>query len=357
MKIKGCNLGGLFVTEKWITPSLYLFGSDETSLCVGMKENGMNSRSFLDNHKKRFITKADLAAMRRCGLNSVRIPVGYWIMGDEDYPDHPALKSMRPFPANELAILKKVVHWAGKEGLSVMLDLHCAPGCQNGFDNGGISGVCDWHTKPEYIDYTVDVLGRIAKTFASYSNVMGIQVLNEPRWTIPTSLLIEFYGRAYEAIRKEMPAKEVIIHDAFRDHNEFAVLSKLPGIALDVHRYRCFNDWMRDMDFYTHIRQVIVDGHDEAEDIMSIWPHAYVGEWSLGLNLNPVDKEDSRTDQEIVHSETKDPNASFLMTAYAYAQLIAHEPYTGSYFWTWKTEASPEWSYSNAVKKGWIPHR
>jgi len=47
------------------------------------------------------------------------------------------------FVVGGLDIVDQVFQWAEEFGLRVVLDLHAAPGCQNGFDNGGIMGVCE----------------------------------------------------------------------------------------------------------------------------------------------------------------------------------------------------------------------
>lgn len=347
-KVKGVNLGGWFVTEKWITPSLYNFGVDETSLCVGLVENGIDPTKYLAEHKRRFIRRSDFATMRRVGINSVRIPFGYWVF--DNYPDHPSLRGLQPFPKGELALLKKVVGWAVAEGLGIVLDLHCAPGCQNGFDNGGIQNVCEWHTRPEYIDFTVELLGKIACEFRDVPN-LSIEVLNEPRWDISTEVLKDFYIRSYTAIRQYME-NEIVFHDGFRNFREFADLAVLPGVALDVHRYQCFGEDMIKMSFYEHIRHSVVDLHREAEEVMEIWPRAYVGEWSLGLNSAHVQYGSDEPEHALKREIELD--IDFAMTTFAGTQAVGFAPYSGTFFWTWKTEDTPAWNYRQAAKRGWI---
>ena len=51
------------------------------------------------------------------------------------------------------------------------------PGSQNGFDNGGISGVCTWAQKPEEVEYALDVLERLAQRYGQRPGLFGIQPL------------------------------------------------------------------------------------------------------------------------------------------------------------------------------------
>lgn len=54
-------------------------------------------------------------------------------------------------------------------------DLHAAPGCQNGFDNGGIKDVCRWHTRPEYLEHSLTVLERLAEAYGRHPCHRGAQ--------------------------------------------------------------------------------------------------------------------------------------------------------------------------------------
>lgn len=56
-------------------------------------------------------------------LNHVRIPIGYWAF--EVGPGEPYISGQLPY-------LQKAVGWARSHGLKVIVDLHGAPGSQNG---------------------------------------------------------------------------------------------------------------------------------------------------------------------------------------------------------------------------------
>ena len=141
-KLRGVNLGGWLVLEKWMTPSLFegLEATDETTWCV---ELGEQAESTLKNHWDRFITRDDFAWLASRGINAVRIPLGHWIFGP-DYPYHRTYgANPYPFVVGGIAVLDRAFDWAEELGLHIVLDQHSAPGCQNGFDNGGIKDVCE----------------------------------------------------------------------------------------------------------------------------------------------------------------------------------------------------------------------
>lgn len=76
--------------------------------------------------------------------------------------------------------LDKAFNWAEKYGLTILIDLHTAPMSQNGFDNGGISGVCKWAQLPDEVEFVLSVLERLAKRYGHRQALMGIEIINEP---------------------------------------------------------------------------------------------------------------------------------------------------------------------------------
>lgn len=360
-RLRGVNLGGWLVLEKWMTPSLFagLAATDETSWCV---ELGKTAASRLRAHWDGFITRDDFAWLAQTGLNAVRIPVGHWIFGPP-YPYHRAYGGVaHPFVTGGIEVLDRALDWAAAEGLRVMLDLHAAPGCQNGFDNGGIKDVCEWHTRAEYLDHSVDVLGRLAQRYARHPALAAIEVLNEPRWDVPTVLLADYYRRAYAAIRGHCPAPgvAVVFHDGFRPYGEFHALVRggvLENVMLDVHRYQCFERADLDLDIAGHVQKAAVTWRDEALAIQTgLGIPAIAGEWSLGLDLKVVSL---WAPGPFGHAlERLDAfQEDVACRAYAAAQLLAFEHYAGWFFWSYRTETTPAWSLRAAVERGWLPAR
>jgi len=358
-KLRGVNLGGWLVLEKWITPSLFagLKAADETSYCVELGEAEATRR--LHHHWNTFITRDDFAWLERAGINAVRLPLGHWLFG-KDYPEHRSYKGLRyPFVVGGLDIVDQVFQWAEEFGLRVVLDLHAAPGCQNGFDNGGIKGVCEWHTNEDFINYSLDVLERLAQRYAEHPALHGIEVLNEPRWDIPTDLLKRYNSDAYQRIRRHCPPERVtvVFHDGFRNFREYAGFLQEPqfrNVAIDIHRYQCFARDDIDLDIFGHIRKSAVDLRNEADEIIHESGYqVYCGEWSLGLDSKVVSLW-----AEGPFNHALEAMDEFQMAAayrgYASAQLLTFEQYAGWFFWTYRTETTPEWSYRNCVDQGFI---
>lgn len=58
-----------------------------------------------------------------CSLNHVRLPVGYWAF---------EVGAGEPYIQGQLFYLESAVNWAANYGVKVIIDLHGAPGSQNG---------------------------------------------------------------------------------------------------------------------------------------------------------------------------------------------------------------------------------
>ena len=360
-KLRGVNLGSWLVIEKWMVPSLFegLNATDETSFCV---ELGARAEPVLKQHWNSFISRDDFAWIANTGINAVRIPVGHWIFGP-DYPYHSTYgEYTHPFVVGGIDILDRAFDWAEEFGLLVVLDLHAAPGCQNGFDNGGIKDVCEWHTRQEYIEHSLSVLERLAERYRNRPALHAIEVLNEPRWDVDTGLLKKYNSEAYYRIRNYCKPEDVavVFHDGFRSYTEYSGFMTGPefsNVVFDIHRYQCFVREEIDLDIYGHIQKTVVDWKNEADNInRDRGSSAYVGEWSLGINLKVVSL---WADGPFNHAleGMDDFQATVGYRVYASAQLATFEKYLGWFFWSYKTETTPDWCFRECVERGWLPGR
>jgi aryl-phospho-beta-D-glucosidase BglC (GH1 family) len=89
------------------------------------------------NHWGSWITKDDISQMRSYGLNTIRIPVGYWMYEPIVY------STSEHFPQGGLSYLEQVCGWASDAGLYIIIDLHGAPGAQvaQNADTGQVSRI------------------------------------------------------------------------------------------------------------------------------------------------------------------------------------------------------------------------
>ena len=250
-KIRGTSFGNWLVLEKWMSPQLFqgTEANDEIWLNRDLPHDELVRR--MKHHRDTYITEEDFKIIRRHNLNKVRIPVPYFIFGD------------RPPLLGCIDYLDKAFDWAEKYDLQILIDLHTAPGSQNGYDNGGLTGVCKWSKTPEEVAFVLTVLERLAQRYANRPGLFGIEVLNEPisylvyktapstgrardkkeaegSGYVPFSFLKTFYRNAYQVIRKHLPEDKVIVFsDAFRlgKWKDYFEKNGMQNVMLDMHNY------------------------------------------------------------------------------------------------------------------------
>lgn len=332
-KIHGVNLGGWLVLEKWIKPSLFAgqTAADEYTLCQALGKE--KAAALLKKHRETWITADDFKWLADHGINSVRLPVGYWV-AEENPPFITGLETM---------------DWAFRtakaNGLSVLLDLHGVPGSQNGWDHSGRQGALGWHTSKENIAHSLRVIEDLATRCKEYDNLLGIELVNEPRDTVPLDILKAYYQEGYDRIRKQTKQAEVVIHDGFRPFEWDSVLSDKDynNVILDTHLYQCFSDQDHQRDIHAQIEVAAVERKQQLDKMRK--QHAcIVGEWSLGLPPKSLAGLDALAREAA-------------MRAFGSAQLVSYETTRGWYFWTYRTEAGGGWSFRDCVNRGWLPDK
>lgn len=386
MKIKGVNLGNWLVLEKWMSPALFdgTTAEDEYYLPTQLSKEVYEAR--IKVHRSEYITERDFAIIKSHNMNSVRIPVPYFIFGD-----------CPPF-IGCIEELDKAFCWAEKYGLTILIDLHTAPGSQNGFDNGGLSGVCTWSQKPENTEFTLHVLERLAKRYGTREGLLGIEIMNEPltdaAWDsfnvmerykavdeemakesapVPMDFLKNYYIEAYRRIRKHMPEdKAVVIHDGFDFFawKDFMREEEFKNVILDTHQYLM----MAEMDGCPQnaegYERYVKEKYETAIQEMSRYFPVICGEWCLFNSL--VCGHDTKGGQSVLNG-VEGVNAEVftqeqkkeIYQALARSQLHAWNTGSGYFYWNYKllldtvNETSwigwDAWDFDKCVAQGWFP--
>merc|ERR1719181_1595230 len=103
--------------------------------------------------------------------------------------------------------------------MQMWLDLHTAPGSQNGFDNSGRFGEMLWSTDAAYVNRTLAILDDVVAALAAVELgdiVTGFGLLNEPGMGTNYWHLLSFYDRAYAVVRAHLPDCAVYVGDNFQ---------------------------------------------------------------------------------------------------------------------------------------------
>ncbi|KAJ2722978.1 hypothetical protein GGI07_002934 [Coemansia sp. Benny D115] len=372
--VRGVNLGGQFVLEPWITPSLFEPWAnqpstqvvDEWSYCLALGKSECQRR--LEQHWATWVQESDIYELSVLNINTLRIPIGYWAL----VPDQ-----SEPYVQGQIPHLRRLLGWAVKYGMRVVLDLHGVPGSQNGFDNSGRRGDISW-TKGRYdIKRSLDSLGMLARIANDYPTVVvAIEAVNEPaNWGVPKPTIAHFYQLAYQQVKAVAPHVSLMFHDAFLPESEWASLvpGNLTDAYLDTHIYHSFNDDQLGLSNQGHIMQVCADGDKFKRSNSRI--RTVCGEFSLAttdcarwlngfqrgsrwdgtyLRKAPIRPGGTCSGQEDIRQWS--PEMREFKRAFAMAQIQTYEKGSGWIFWNFKAENADSWDYIKLAQNGIIPN-
>jgi glucan 1,3-beta-glucosidase len=390
---RGVNIGGLFVLEPWITPNFTDWSLTLPDQYTYSQLNPAGSPGYtaLANHWNNWYTKDDFAQINAAGLNAIRLPVGWWYWGTM------ANVEFSPYtvPTQEITDLShpitNIIKMAHDSNVVVLLDLHGAPGSQNGLDN---SGRRSDDPKPErwgnywfYDDEAQHNTTLILIAMAKYidflkqnglDNVVALELVNEPWVFGDMSIIRNFYVSAITAIR-EISEIPIFIHDAFR-HDEWDwLLGNFPfkNIYMDTHIYHAFNadDIASSFPTCDHNKMIVAEniacGYGSMlrfKTCLSL--PVIVGEWSLAIDdcINIIRGAGSSVQTrnfgqcKNLQDRIGDPWWTTQYRTFAFKQMAMSERELGWFFWTWKTgpgtetdPSTPYWNFQRAIHDGIIP--
>lgn len=378
-KVRGINLGGWFLTEPFISPSLYQGVEsdpvDEYHLCKALGQE--SAQSLLENHWKTWIVESDFEQIASWGFNHVRIPVGYWAF--DLLPDDPYVQGQEQY-------LDQAIDWARDNDLNVWIDLHGVPASQNGFDNSGLRGVINWQTG-DNVNRTKDTLAKLAAKYGAdeYSDVVtGIGLVNEPLGPVlDMDEVKKYYYEGWDIVRDPTSDNDeitrenqygfgaaVVISDAFQPLGYWDEDLQPPDywhVILDHHQYQVFSSGELERSIDEHIAHACNIGKNYTTE--TLW--GVTGEWSAALTdctpwLNGVGRgsryeglyENSPklgTCEGINDLSSWSQDKLDDTRRYVEAQMDAFERQNGWIFWTYKTEGSVEWDVRILIENNLFP--
>ncbi|KAI9924927.1 hypothetical protein MW887_006333 [Aspergillus wentii] len=347
-KIRGVNMGSHLVFEPWIAENAWsdmgCKGQKSEFDCVSKMGQDAANKAFA-GHWDSWITEDDIAEIVSYGLNTIRIPVGYWIKEDLVYSDS------EHFPQGGFDYLEKLCGWASDAGLYIIMDLHGAPGAQtakNPFtgqyaDTPGFYQDYQYERALKFLEWMTTTIHQNDK----FRNVGMLEVVNEPVQNADKvkTMRTSYYPQAFDRIR----AAEKNATVDKKDYLHIQMMDKLwgsgdPNESLKDLYYAAYDD-------HRYLKWANVDVSKDSyistscsDELNSNTP-TIVGEWSLSV---PDDVES--------HDDWKpDGNQDFYKKWFA-AQVTSYEKQQGWVFWTWKAQLGDyRWSYQDAVAAGVIP--
>lgn len=215
----GFGLGG------WLMPEGYMLGFPspyDSPRGIRQAVENLTDKKFSDQFFERYedvyVTKKDLAAIKRWGFNSLRLPFN----ANQLLPDLQGQRELKLDP-QALKRIDDLVRWASELGLYVILDMHAAPGGQSKHNIAdAVDGAQLW-LKPEvYWPQAIAIWQQLARRYNDEPWVIGYDLLNEPM--VPgseelggnklkehdNSKLLRFYRDTTRAIRSVDQGKKIL---------------------------------------------------------------------------------------------------------------------------------------------------
>ncbi|CAD0101351.1 unnamed protein product [Aureobasidium mustum] len=237
--IRGVNLGGWFVLEPWMNWELV---GDTGAVDQWTFDQTDGAEAKLQSHWESWFTESDMAQIAAWGLNTVRIPIGYWAFNNTG----------SPYISGADAYLEQALGWARQYNIQALITMHGLPGSQNGFDNSGHRGQAQWADNSTNLAASTAVLELMAAKYgtAAYSDVVyGLELANEPIVWDETSArnAEEWAVSTVEAMRTHItnPNLKLVMHDAFLGAKAWETVAEYlnfdadsQNFVLDVHLYQ-----------------------------------------------------------------------------------------------------------------------
>ncbi|XP_047938782.1 probable glucan 1,3-beta-glucosidase A [Salvia hispanica] len=286
----------------------------------------------MKEHWNTYIVEDDFKFIKENGFNAVRIPVGWWIASDPNPP--------KPYVGGSLQALDNAFSWAEKYRIKVIIDLHAAPGSQNGWEHSASRDrSLEWGQTDENIQQTVDVIEFLTARYAKSPSLFAMELINEPLSPgVSLDSLTKYYRAGLEAVRRHSQTAYVVLADRLGPHEPRELLDFAKGftkVAIDVHHYNLFSPMFDNLSAQQNIDYVNINRAQQLSHITDPnGPLVFVGEWTAAWRVKDASKEDYER--------------------YAAAQLrVFGQAQFGWAYWTLKN-VKEHWSLEWVIKNGII---
>ncbi|KAL3664497.1 hypothetical protein V7S43_010249 [Phytophthora oleae] len=207
-KSRAVNLGGWLVSEYWMSWDSSLWTGVPAATAWQGEYNVMRylgktrGTAAFEKHRQAWITEADIKEIAATGvLNTVRVPVGHWIIRDATTSPGTEADTYAPGGLKYLDTL--INTWGVKYNLAVIISLHAHQGSQNGFEHSSpvTVGTVGWSRSQTNIENSLKVATFLAARYRNSPAFLGMALMNEPTPPVDRTVLQNYYIQAYQQIR------------------------------------------------------------------------------------------------------------------------------------------------------------
>ena len=195
--LRGFGLGGWLVPEGYMLINRAWIEGFESPTQI---ENHIldligeeKSKEFWEDYRKNFVSRADIDQIAEWGFNHIRLPFHYKQFHTED--------GSTPIGYE---IVDSLLSWCEPYNMYVILDMHCAPGAQNGGPISDSDGIARLWLEEDKKELTVEIWREIAEYYSDNTLIWGYDLINEP--VLPQGVTLSEFKQLYiditQAIRE-----------------------------------------------------------------------------------------------------------------------------------------------------------
>jgi hypothetical protein len=238
--LKGVGLGG------WMLPEGYMWGvykyyerPRRFETLILEKTDQAYANYFWDTYYENFISEADFKLIKEKGFNSVRLPVNFRLLMEENEIDDTVV-----FKSKGFSMIDKVIDYCKQYDLYLILDLHAAPGGQTGANiDDSKYDKPELFTKSIYQNQTIALWTEIASRYKDETIIAAYDLLNEPLPNWHKDLfkeLVPLYKRLIKAVR-EIDSNHMISIEGAHWATDFSMINEALDSNMILHFHKYWN--------------------------------------------------------------------------------------------------------------------
>lgn len=236
--LRGVNLGGWFIMEKWMAP-LDSGSLPDTYSVIQTLDNRFGvatEQSLINAYQQAWMTTTDLDNIKNAGFNVVRVPV-WW---GQFYPiNNVSNASWRSDAFNELDWL---VNNCASRGIYVIIDMHGVVGGQGTSDDTGYANQNQYWGSQTDQGNTQFMWWQIASHYNGNPTVAGYDLINEPTGAPNSQAVWNAYSGLYNSIRSADPNHMIFMEGAYGSWNWSALPAPSQygwsNVVYEMHEYQ-----------------------------------------------------------------------------------------------------------------------
>ena len=187
--LRGFGLGGWLVPEGYMLHNQAWIAGFESPTEI---ENhvidliGVDAaENFWNLYRENYVAQADIDQIAEWGFNHIRVPFHYKQFYDSTGTETPM----------GYAIIDELITWCEPYNMYIILDMHCAPGGQNGGPISDSDGTARLWLEESNKELTIQIWKEIATYYSNNTLIGGYDLINEP--VLPGGVSLEEFKQLY----------------------------------------------------------------------------------------------------------------------------------------------------------------